>query len=360
MRHGRSEQDQGTVADDPVDVAAERFGRADEAGDSLADHVAKVLGIQPLAERRRAHDVGEQRGDHLASFTRRAPPGKGRATRRTEAGIPVVRASACPTQLRVRHGVSLGAASPAAAADGVTSARMRAERGTVPGLFSLISAQEREEFERRGRVARFPRGSRLLQEGEDGDRVIVLLSGRAKVTCSSADGREVVLDFRGPGELVGDLSVIDRRPRSSSVEALEPVEALILAASDLRALISRHPGIAMGVLETLVGRFREADRKRIEFAASDTVGRVAARLVELAERYGRPEADGIEIALAISQDELAGWTAASRAGVTGALRTLRESGWVDTRRRGFTVRDLKALRARATVQNWMERAGSGG
>jgi CRP-like cAMP-binding protein len=236
---------------------------------------------------------------------------------------------------------------------------MRTERPAVQDLFSLISPDERKEFEARGRTAHFPPGSRLLQEGEVGDRVIVLLDGRAKVTCTSADGREVVLDFRGPGELVGDLSVIDRRPRSSSVEALEPVEALILAASEMRGLISRHPGIAMAVLETVAGRFREADRKRLEFAASDTVGRVAARLVELAERYGHPGPGGTEISLALSQEELAGWTAASRAGVAGALRTLRELGWVETRRRGFTIRDLDALRARATVQNWMEGTSSG-
>jgi CRP-like cAMP-binding protein len=63
---------------------------------------------------------------------------------------------------------------------------------------------------------------------------------------------------------------------------------------------------------------------------------------------------GVVIALPISQEELAGWAAASRAGMAAALRTLRELGWIETDRRRITVRDLGALRARASVQNWME------
>jgi CRP/FNR family cyclic AMP-dependent transcriptional regulator len=222
------------------------------------------------------------------------------------------------------------------------------------GLFALLPAEEREALERCGRSVRFPRGARLLQEGEQGDRVIVLRKGRAKVSCVGGDGKEVVLDFRGPGELVGDLSAIDRGPRSSSVEALEPVEALVLAASELRGLLERRPRLAIGVLEMLTRRFRDADRKRIEFGVSDTVGRAAARIVELAERYGERAEGGVAIALPISQEELAGWAAASRAGMAAALRTLRELGWIETERRRITVRDLEALRARASVQNWME------
>ena len=98
-------------------------------------------------------------------------------------------------------------------------------------------------------------------------------------------------------------------------------------------------------------RFRDADLKRVEFGASDTVGRVAARLVELADRYGEPTDEGIRITLPLSQDELGAWTGASRAGVAAALRTLRDLDWIDTQRRRITVLDRDALAARASVQN---------
>ena len=98
-------------------------------------------------------------------------------------------------------------------------------------------------------------------------------------------------------------------------------------------------------------RFRDADLKRVEFGASDTVGLLAARLVELAERYGQHHEGGVHIELPLSQDELGAWTGASRAGVAAALRTLRELGWIETGRRHIVVLDDEALRARATVQN---------
>jgi CRP/FNR family cyclic AMP-dependent transcriptional regulator len=198
-----------------------------------------------------------------------------------------------------------------------------------------------------GHRVRLDTGERLLREGEPGDRIALILSGRAKVACGGNEGREIVLDFRGPGELVGELSAIDERPRSSSVTAIEPLEAMVVAASEFRALLGRDAGAAVALLRELSRRFRDADRKRIEFGGSDTIGRVAARLVELAERLGEPADAGVRIDLPISQEELAGWTGSSRAGMAEALRTLRELGWIETDRRRITVRDIEALRGRS-------------
>jgi CRP/FNR family transcriptional regulator, cyclic AMP receptor protein len=222
----------------------------------------------------------------------------------------------------------------------------RAER-----LLSLLDERERAALDRRARRTRFDAGSRLLQQGEPGDKVVVLLEGRAKISYVTREGRELVLRFCGPGELVGELAVIDGSPRLSSVVALEPVEALLLAAVDFRALLDAEPSISWKLLGMLSRRFRDADLKRVEFGASDTVGRVAARLVELADRYGEPAEGGIRITLPLSQDELGAWTGASRAGVAAALRTLRDLDWIETRRRRITVRDRDALAARASVQN---------
>ena len=219
------------------------------------------------------------------------------------------------------------------------------------GLLALLDESERAALERRARRTRFDAGTPLLRQGEQGDRVVVLLEGRAKISYVTREGRELVLRFCGPGELVGELAVIDGGPRLSSVLALEPVEALVLAAVDFRALLQSEPAIAWKLLGTLSRRFRDADLKRVEFGASDTVGRVAARLVELADRYGEPTDDGIRISLPLSQDELGAWTGASRAGVAAALRTLRDLDWIDTQRRRITVLDREALAARASIQN---------
>jgi CRP/FNR family cyclic AMP-dependent transcriptional regulator len=219
--------------------------------------------------------------------------------------------------------------------------------GVSTGFLGVLSAPERDALEERASRRRHTRGAVLFHEHDDSDRIVVVLSGRVKVSTVTEDGREVVLAFRGPGDLVGELSAIDRRPRSATVSAVEPVEALTLAASEFRAFLHAHPRVALLLLEMLTRRLRDADRKRVEFAAHDTVGRVSARLVELAEAHGRPAGGGVEITLPLSQEELAGWTGASREAVGKALQLMRGLGWVATQRRRITVLDLEALRARS-------------
>jgi CRP/FNR family transcriptional regulator, cyclic AMP receptor protein len=214
-------------------------------------------------------------------------------------------------------------------------------------FLDLLEADDRREFEARAGHRRFKVGATLMHEGAPGNEVVVVLTGRVKVSVTTADGREIVLSFCGPGELLGDLAVIDDGPRSGTAEAMEPVEALAVAAPDFRALIDGRPGFASAVLRNLVRRYRDADRRRVEFAAAQTLGRVGARLIELSDRHGEPVEDGITITLPISQEELAGWTGSSREAVAKALQTLRELGCIRTERRRITVLDEDRLRAQA-------------
>ena len=216
------------------------------------------------------------------------------------------------------------------------------------GFLSALTEAEREALAERGVARNFSRGTTVFHEHDESDSVVIVLSGRLKVYSATADGREAVFAFRSPGDLLGELSAIDGQPRSASVAALEPVEALFVAAVDFRAFLQRHPRVALLLFEMLSWRLRDADRKRVEYSAFDSVGRVAARLVELSQEHGRPAAgEGVEITLPLSQDELAGWTGSSREAVSKALHTLRELGWVQTDRRRITVLDLEALRRRA-------------
>ena len=193
----------------------------------------------------------------------------------------------------------------------------------------------------------FPRGTALFHERQVSDKVMFLLHGRVKIASVSEDGRERVLAFRGPGEVLGELSAIDGRPRSATVTAVDPVEALVVPGEDFRTFLERTPRATLYLLTALIGRLREADRKRVEFGASDTIGRVAARLLELSGRYGKPSGDGVRIDLPITQEELASWVGSSREGVNKALNTLKGLHWIDIERRSITVLDVEALQRRA-------------
>jgi CRP/FNR family transcriptional regulator, cyclic AMP receptor protein len=211
-------------------------------------------------------------------------------------------------------------------------------------FLAQVSLEELDELRGRGRPRRWPRGATLFVEGAPSDVVVVLLSGRVKVYSLAESGSEVVLAVRGPGALLGDLAALDGRPHSAMVSALEPVNALVLTAAAFTAYLESTPRVTLVLLRMLTGRLRDADRKRVEFGAHDTLGRVARRLVELAERFGEPAADGVRISVPFTQDELAGWVGSSREAVTKALSRLRSRGYIHTQRRTITVLDLDALR----------------
>ncbi|MEV0589800.1 Crp/Fnr family transcriptional regulator [Nonomuraea cavernae] len=215
-----------------------------------------------------------------------------------------------------------------------------------PGEFlSLLTPEEIEAFRAVGRPRRWERGATVMTEGDTSDWVLVLTEGRVKVSSHTSSGTEVVLAVRGPGGLLGDMSAIDGSPRSATVTALEPIAGFVVR--DFPAFLQAHGRIAVLLMQLVTGRLRDADRKRIEYGAFDTTGRVATRLLELAERYGEKTNSGVRVALPLSQDELAGWTGASREAVSKALRTLRDRGLIETGRRRVVIHDLEGLRKRA-------------
>ncbi|MEU9890778.1 Crp/Fnr family transcriptional regulator [Sphaerisporangium sp. NPDC051011] len=223
---------------------------------------------------------------------------------------------------------------------------MTSQPSPEPGEFlSLLTADEIADLTAAGRTRRWDRGATVMTEGDTADWVLVLTSGRVKVSSHTAGGTEVVLAIRGPGALLGEMSGISDEPRSGTVTALEPVEGVVIR--EFAGFLNEHGRVAVLLLRLVVGRLRDSDRKRVEYGAFDTTGRVATRLVELAERFGEPTNGGVKVALPLSQDELAGWTGASREAVSKALRSLRDRGLIETGRRRVTIYDLEGLRRRA-------------
>jgi CRP/FNR family cyclic AMP-dependent transcriptional regulator len=228
-----------------------------------------------------------------------------------------------------------------------TSIAVVAERAEPETFLALLSESDRDALLGLGGPRRYARGEHLMHQGEPGDRVLLLLEGHVKATFMDSRGQEIVLSFRGPGDVLGELSFARADSRSSSVIAIEPAEARALAASEFRLFLQRQPTAALTLIDVIGRRFRDANRARVQFGASDTAGRIAARLIELCERYGHQTAEGVEIHLPLTQEDLGGWTASSRAGVGEALASMRRLGWVKTERRRITVLDLGALAARA-------------
>lgn len=211
-------------------------------------------------------------------------------------------------------------------------------------FLAALGEDDERELRALGRLRRYDAGDAIFHQGDDPGGVVIIVSGRVKIANVTAAGKEVILAFRGPGDIVGEIGALANTERSSAVRAIDPVETLAVGAADFRAFLDTHAAAAMNLVLMLIERLHAADDARVEFASHDVIGRVARRLVELCERFGEPCDDGIQVTLALSQEELAGWTASSREAVAKAMRLLRELGWVETHRRRIVVRDLEALR----------------
>ena len=199
---------------------------------------------------------------------------------------------------------------------------------------------------REGHTRKFQRGHALFTEGDRAERVFLIERGWVTVTCTAPGGREIVLGLRGPGDMLGELSALDGEPRSATAVTLSEVEAIVVSGSTLMRALD-DVAASHELIRMLAARLRDADRKRLEFAALDTLGRVAWRLYELSERFGHESEEGISIELPLSQEQLAAWCGASRESTVKALTSLRGLGYITTGRRRVVIRDLEGLRRQA-------------
>jgi CRP-like cAMP-binding protein len=208
-----------------------------------------------------------------------------------------------------------------------------------------LSGSDREALLARGQSREWARGDTLVRAGEPAESGIILLSGLVKIHRSAVLGEELVFAIAGAGDLFGEMSAIRDAARSATATALTAVETIVLPAHALRSFFSEHAGAVMALLDLTLTRLYTADVQRLEFVATDSLGRVASRLVELAERFGEPSDEGaIEVPLPFNQEELASWSGASRESTARALRSLRELNLIRTQRLRMTVLDLDRLR----------------
>ncbi|MCC6185061.1 MAG: Crp/Fnr family transcriptional regulator [Acidimicrobiia bacterium] len=218
-----------------------------------------------------------------------------------------------------------------------------ADMGMAPFLPAL-NRKARSELDRMGTRRTFAAGTTILAEGELAGRVGILREGLVKLTSSQTDGYRTVLALRGVGELLGEMSAIDGRPRSASVDALVRCSVQLVSAEEFVRFVGSHPSASMAVMRTLVARLRESDHHRVQFASDGVPRRLARRLLQLADSHGRVADDcSIDISLPFTQDDLAGTVSASRDAVARALKDWRALGLITTGRRRITLVDPAGL-----------------
>jgi CRP-like cAMP-binding protein len=193
----------------------------------------------------------------------------------------------------------------------------------------------------------FPRHGRLFYQGDPGTGLFVVASGLVKVVVTSEDGEEMVLITLGPGEALGELSVVDGGSRSASAEALEPTVALMITRPVLLDLAARDRGLTEALLQVLGGLLRRLTEQASDLVFLDLPGRMAKLLAGLAAERGVSTPEGVELDAHLTQTDLAGMVGASRQSVNQILQGFARRGYLQVRGRRIVVHRLDLLRRRA-------------
>jgi CRP/FNR family transcriptional regulator, cyclic AMP receptor protein len=193
------------------------------------------------------------------------------------------------------------------------------------------------------------RGDRLFGEGDAGDKLYVVLDGKVKLTRTAADGRENLLSVIGPGEMFGELSLFDPRPRTQTATALTDTRLAALDHQALRDWVTDRPDMALHLLRALAQRLRRTNEVMTDLVFTDVPGRVAKALLDLADRFGVQRPDGLQVNHDLTQEELAQLVGASRETVNKALADFVSRGWIQLSAKSVLLVDPERLRRRARL-----------
>jgi CRP/FNR family transcriptional regulator len=222
-----------------------------------------------------------------------------------------------------RHAsLRLAADAPTVAPTGrLTAEQERLVRETP--LLATASDDVADSLVREMRTTVLMKGEQLYAPGDAGDRLFIVLAGCLRAYRSDRYGRVSTLELLTAGGIVGELSLVDRLPRTAAVAALHDSELAVLDFDRLDGVLERHPRIAIELLRYFGGRLRRANEAVADMALLDVKARVAKTVLELAARFGEPGAEGIEVDHGLSQEDLARYVGASREMVNRALADLQ-------------------------------------
>jgi CRP/FNR family cyclic AMP-dependent transcriptional regulator len=202
-------------------------------------------------------------------------------------------------------------------------------------LFQGLAAAELEQINQLLRACSVPAGAHFITADQPGEVVYVLLAGTVKIYVSRGDGREVILAFLGPGDTVGEMSLVDSAGRSANVVTTEPSRLVWMDRASFQACLRTMTPLANNLVRLLAQRLRIANEQIQALCTLDVPGRVARQILALADRYGRPEPGElpgsppkVRIPLRLTQSDLGEVVGASRERVNQAIVELKQNGYI--------------------------------
>ena len=223
--------------------------------------------------------------------------------------------------------------------------RREARQAHSLGLFGALSASDQRAVRETSRLVEFRRRQRIYTAGNRPDQVFVVKSGVVKLNIVNAEGRELILNFLHPGDIFGELSVVDLEPRDHIADAYEDTQAYAIDSDVIRRLMQGSPRIGYEMAK-LLGLRMKAYRVRVEeLFFKSAHARVAHTLLDLAGHHGVRDADGVVIPLRLSQRDIANLVGLTRETVNFILKDLRQRKLIENQGRSIRIRAPEMLLA---------------
>jgi CRP-like cAMP-binding protein len=204
-------------------------------------------------------------------------------------------------------------------------------------LFSTLKEDQIEAVSRILLVNSYYKNQTIFQEGETGDALYIVLKGRVKVCLYDEEGREYILDVMGKDGFFGELALIDELPRSANAIVMESAELLIVRRPDFMRLLLDNPTITIEILKVMSRRMRVADERIRWLAFLNVEGRILKYLLEIGAKTGIKVKDYVIIEKGPTQIEIANSCGCSRETVSRMVASLMKKGFVNVRRRQYTL-----------------------
>jgi CRP/FNR family transcriptional regulator, cyclic AMP receptor protein len=214
-------------------------------------------------------------------------------------------------------------------------------------LFADLDDEEVRDLMNVARRRIFRSGEIIFHREDPGQVLYVIKEGKVKICLISPDGQEMTLTVLGKGEYFGEFALLDGLPRSTDAIASERVECYTLQRTDFHNAIMKNPKIAIQAMEVLSKRLRNTNQMVEDLIFLDVYGRVAKKLVELADAHGvKAEDGGIRIEMRLTQQELASMVGASRESVNKVMGYFSEKNFISTDKHRITLHRIADLKRR--------------
>jgi CRP-like cAMP-binding protein len=212
-------------------------------------------------------------------------------------------------------------------------------------LFSQLEPSHLDEMLIAARTKRAKAREVIFHRGDEGSHVYAIVRGRLKVVVPSTDGKEMVVAILEPGEVFGEMALLEGSDRTATVTAIEDSELLVLGRREFIPILERHPKVAIRLLAALSGRLRQVNALVGDTLFLNLPARLAKKLLSLARRFGQPAGRGIRIALKLSQTDLGNLVGTSRESINKQIRQWEEEGLIRMEQGSVVIADPDQLEA---------------